>query len=108
MATPSKTQTGIVEVTIYIGTVKPDPFELSKGKNEQVQWLCGQKHDHNANPNGCFRAHFDHLSPFVKNEFRKHGELSGPVRGDAALGEYKYNVDIPGQPTLDPIGVVKP
>lgn len=117
MATPSKTpqpELGYVPVKINTDpktkkiTVSPDPFEVSKGNKEQVQWICGQNHDHN-NPKGCFWIHFDKESPFDKKEFRKHMELSSPPN-DASVIEkkYKYSVDIDGYPTLDPIGVVKP
>jgi hypothetical protein len=118
MATPitSKPGPGIITVQINVDpnkkeiSVSLDPFEVSKGRKEQVEWVCGQNHGHD-DPKGCFWVHFDKECPFDKKEAHFHKELSGPPNAASVIDKkYKYTVEIPGYPLyppLDPIGIVR-
>lgn len=115
MATPitSKPTPGLIRVEINVDpknktvTVSLDPFEVSKKQKDQVQWICGQNHQHDYQK-GCFWIHFDQDCPFDKKEARFHEELSGPPNDSSVIDQkYKYTVEVHDYPPLDPLGVVR-
>jgi len=74
---------------------QPDVSVSIKG-NDHVVWTC----------KGKFRVTFDAETPFADREFNEHKPDSGPVRANAAHGEYKYTVEAGGK--LDPKVIVGP
>jgi len=86
--------------------VFPEQFWVSRAEKQQVMWVCKQTHTHGSD---CFRAHFDEGSPFTQTEFTEDLQLSGEHDSNAQLNKpYKYTVEVPGFPPLDPLGGVKP
>jgi hypothetical protein len=103
----------VVEIGLDInGNIEADPdyFEIRKSKNEEVKWVCVQKHDH---PKGepCFTVDFDKKngSPFYESQFSSDAPFSGLAKRNVLPGSkiYEYTVRIPGKPDLDPGGGVK-
>jgi hypothetical protein len=103
-----------VEVEIYMDPItkkieaNPETFYVSISKNEEVEFVCKQPHEHGRHK--CFLVHFDEPqgSPFAEHTFKDHGARSGcaiVAHGDT---EYKYTVWVPGVEPLDPRGVVLP
>jgi hypothetical protein len=128
MATPKQVIVqGPKDVLVEIGldpqkniTVKPDPFKVSKKKEQQVVWKCTLNHEHGAGGVPCFTVDFNanegmldlkqHRSgtPFSNWHFCGHGAASGPaiVTPDETK-LYKYTVSMNGN-SLDPKGGVDP
>jgi hypothetical protein len=98
-----------VPVTIRIEkdgaiTVSPDPFFVSKGKNQEVAWICSDR-------KAYFTVDFDkNGSPFYEQQFSSSQPCSGLVRR-AVLPDphktYSYTVRVRGK-TLDPDGGILP
>lgn len=117
MATPRMIyKEGPHEVRVHIGldangqiTVDPDPFWIYEQEEEQVRWVCVQRHKHGDSNNPCFTIDFDGgITPFNEPHFEGHGALSDrPTKQAIRNKEYKYTVTIGGQ-TLDPSGGVRP
>jgi hypothetical protein len=104
------------EVRVHIGldtngniVVDPDPFWIYRHQEEQVRWVCVQRHTHGDENHPCFTVDFDKGtgSPFERSHFQGHGDLSDlPTSGAAHNKEYKYTIRINGK-ELDPIGGVR-
>ena len=120
MATPKLVIRGPKDVLVEIGldpegniTVKPDPFHVSKGEEQQLVWECkreiSEKHDHGNEGSPCFTVDFNEKngSPFMDWHFQNHGVVSSKVREDVLAGPtpYKYTISMHGK-KLDPTGVV--
>lgn len=106
------------EVRVHIGlnaqgkiTVEPNPFWIYRCEQEQVRWVCVQRHTHGDPKNDpCFIVDFEKEtgSPFVRSQFQGHGDVSDLPRADATDNqEYKYTVRI-GNKIWDPGGGVRP
>jgi len=82
--------------------VSPDPFFVSKGRNQEVVWVCSDR-------NAYFTVDFDkNGSPFYESQFGSSSPCSGLVRRDVLSDPhkiYKYTVRVRGN-TLDPGGGV--
>ena len=90
-----------VTITIVNGqiTVSPDPFHVSKSRNEEVEWIY----------NGKFVVDFGTDSPFCESQFNDQFPFSGPVGHKvkpSTTKHYKYTITIAGVPPLDPDGQV--
>ena len=86
----------------------PDYFQISKGRNEEVRWVCGQNHKHN-DGGPCFTVDFEkNGSPFYESQFSSEAPVSGLAKRTVLPGPkiYEYTVRI-GDKTLDPGGGVK-
>jgi hypothetical protein len=101
-------------VEIYLDAAKvvanPPYFEVSKGQNEEVVWVCVEKHAHRPNDEPCFTIDFEtNGSPFYERQFSSDSPVSGLVRRDVLPGPkvYKYTVRF-GDASEDPGGGVKP
>ena len=116
-ATVQQKESPKVKVTIFADrktkkiTVDPDKFLVSKGKKEEVQWLCTQEHKHQSDM--CFTVHFGKAngSPFTKDTFKNHQVSSGLVHEKVEPSDtqfYEYTVTVPGVGVLDPKGGVTP
>jgi hypothetical protein len=103
------------EVIIEIGfdnqgnmRADPDYFQISKGRNEEVRWVCAQNHKHNED-GPCFTVDFEkNGSPFYESQFSSEAPVSGLARRNVLPGPkiYEYTVRI-GDKTMDPGGGVK-
>lgn len=89
---------------------KPDYFEVSKGNNEEVMWVCMQEHAHRRDGQPCFTVDFDkNGSPFYESQFSSDSPISGLVRRDVLPGPKRYNYTVrAGNKSLDPGGGVRP
>jgi len=90
----------VVTITIVNGqiTVSPDPFHVSKRRNEEVVWFYN---------NGSFEVDFVE-SPFNDTQFTDQLPVSGLVRRNVLPSKtkhYKYTVTI-GAYSSDPDGQV--
>ncbi len=113
---PSGPRPGFREVVVEIGLdinanieADPDYFEIRKSKNEEVKWVCVQRHDH-AKDGPCFTVEFEkNGSPFYESQFSSDAPFSGLAKRTVLPGPktYNYTVRIPGKPDLDPGGGVK-
>lgn len=113
---PSGPRPGFREVVVEIGLdinanieADPDYFEIRKSKNEEVKWVCVQRHDH-AKDGPCFTVEFEkNGSPFYESQFSSDAPFSGLAKRNVLPGPkiYNYTVRIPGKPDLDPGGGVK-
>jgi hypothetical protein len=113
---PSGPRSGFREVIVEIGVdingnieADPDYFEVSKRKNEEVKWVCVQKHDH-PKDGPCFTVDFEkNGSPFYESQFSSAAPFSGPAKRNVLPGPkiYNYTVRIAGKLDLDPGGGVK-
>jgi len=113
---PSGTRPGFREVIVEIGLgidgnieADPDYFEISKSKNEEVKWVCVQKHEH-PKDGPCFTVDFEkNGSPFYESQFSSAAPFSGLAKRNVLPGPkiYNYTVRIPGKPDLDPGGGVQ-
>lgn len=86
---------------------KPKTFRVSKSRNEEVIWVCAEKH---AQGQPCFTVDFEtNGSPFYEKQFGSDAPVSGLVRRDVLAGpkKYKYTVRL-GSVVDDPEGVVDP
>ena len=86
----------------------PDYFQISKGRNEEVRWVCVQNHKHN-DDGPCFTVDFEkNGSPFYESQFSSEAPVSGLAKRTVLPGPkiYEYTVRI-GDKTLDPGGGVK-
>jgi hypothetical protein len=114
MATPALGQSSR-EVVVSIGLDKdgniralPEYFMVSKGRNEEVRWVCASDHDHKQD-GPCFTVDFEENgSPFYESQFSSDAPVSGLARRDVLPGPkvYKYTVRV-GDKTLDPGGGVR-
>jgi hypothetical protein len=87
----------------------PDYFEVSKGNNEEVRWVCVQDHEH-SKVGPCFTVDFEkNGSPFYESQFSSDAPVSGLARRNVMPGpkRYNYTVRIAGKNDLDPGGGVK-
>jgi hypothetical protein len=101
-----------VEISIAAEKVVANPpkFEVSKGQDEEVVWVCVAEHDHRPNDEPCFTIDFEtNGSPFYETQFSSDSPVSGLVRRNVLPGPkvYKYTVRF-GNLTEDPGGGVKP
>jgi len=88
----------------------PDYFEVSKGKNEEVRWVCAQDHKHDRADGPCFSVDFEkNGSPFYESQFSSDAPVSGLAKRNVLPGPkiYKYTVRIVGKADLDPGGGIK-
>ena len=88
----------------------PDYFEVSKGRNEEVRWVCAQDHKHDRADGPCFSVDFEkNDSPFYESQFSSDAPVSGLAKRNVLPGPkiYKYTVRIVGKADLDPGGGVK-
>jgi hypothetical protein len=88
--------------------VFPPYFEVSKSRNEEVRWVCAQKHEH-PKDGPCFTVDFEkNGSPFYESQFSSDAPVSGLARRNVLPGPkiYNYTVRI-GDKALDPGGGVK-
>jgi hypothetical protein len=88
--------------------VFPPYFQVSKSKNEEVRWVCAQKHDHTKD-RPCFTVDFEkNGSPFYESQFSSDAPVSGLAKRSVLPGPkiYNYTVRV-GDKTLDPGGGVK-
>jgi hypothetical protein len=88
--------------------VSPKYFQVSKGGNQEVRWVCAQKHDH-PKDGPCFSVEFQNNdSPFYEFQFTSDAPVSGLVRRSVlpSSRRYEYTVRI-GDKFLDPGGGVK-
>ena len=105
------------EVRIEIGlgpdnqiVTKPKTFRVSKSKNQEVVWVCAEKHEHRVGAPPCFTVDFEtNGSPFYEKQFGSDAPVSGLVRRDVLAGpkKYKYTVRL-GSAVDDPEGEVDP
>jgi hypothetical protein len=102
------------QVVVLIGldqdgeiVVHPKKFWVHKSENDEVEWFCFRKHDHNDPDDACFTVNFNkNGSPFSTSTFTSDHPRSGlPVVGPSPR-EYGYTVTV-GLKTLDPGGGVK-
>jgi hypothetical protein len=86
----------------------PEYFIVSKGRNEEVRWVCAQNHEHDED-GPCFTVDFEkNGSPFYESQFSSDAPVSGLARRSVLPGPkvYNYTVRI-GDKTQDPGGGVK-
>ena len=103
------------EVLVKIGlddkgniVAAPEYFQISKGRNEEVRWVCVQNHKHN-DGGPCFTVDFEkNGSPFYESQFSSEAPVSGLAKRNVLPGPkiYEYTIRI-GDKTLDPGGGVK-
>jgi hypothetical protein len=116
MATPAlDSRSGFREVIVNVGldsnqNIKVDPpyFSISKGKNEEVRWVCVQEHECGSD-GPCFTVDFEENgSPFYESQFSSDAPVSGLARRNVLPGPkiYEYTVRI-GNKSLDPGGGVR-
>ena len=113
---PSETRPGFREVIVEIGLdidgkIEADPyyFVVSKSKNEEVKWVCVQKHEH-PKDGPCFTVDFEkNDSPFYESQFSSDAPFSGLAKRNVLPGSkiYEYTVRMAGKDDLDPGGGVK-
>jgi len=88
--------------------VHPKKFWVHKSENDEVEWVCLRKHNHDNPSDPCFTVDFskNNGSPFSRSTFKNDRARSGlPVVG-AGPTEFEYTVTV-GTETLDPGGGVK-
>jgi hypothetical protein len=88
--------------------VFPTYFYVSKSRNEEVTWVCVQKHEHSKD-GPCFTVDFEkNGSPFNESQFSSDAAVSGLVKRNVLPGSkiYNYTVRI-GDKKLDPGGGVR-
>ena len=88
----------------------PKSFRVSKCRNEEIVWVCVEKHHHRNGEQPCFTVDFEtNGSPFYESQFSSHTAVSGLVRRSVLAGpkRYKYTVRV-GDVVDDPDGVVDP
>jgi hypothetical protein len=86
----------------------PDYFQVSKRRNEEVRWVCGQDHEH-PKDGPCFTVDFEkNGSPFYESQFSSDAPVSGLAKRSVLPGPkiYNYTVRV-GDKSLDPGGGVK-
>ena len=103
------------EVLVNIGldskgdiVADPEYFQVSKGRSEEVRWVCTQNHEHDKG-GPCFTVDFEkNGSPFYESQFSSDSPVSGPARRNVLPGPkiYEYTVRVGGK-TLDPGGGIK-
>lgn len=118
MATAPKAIGEAVPVNIIVDNtgaikVEPDPFWVSKGKNEEVVWHCTSTDPNDPHPDFEVVFGTERGSPFHETRFNKERQRSGLVKPDAKVSGpkdpylYKYTVTV-GKNSLDPGGGVNP
>jgi hypothetical protein len=104
------------DVVVHIGLndkgeieAVPEYFQVSKNGNEEVRWVCAQRHEH-PQDRPCFTVEFEkNGSPFYESQFSSDAPVSGLVRRSVLAGPkiYNYTVRVDGK-SLDPGGGVRP
>jgi hypothetical protein len=80
-------------------TVTPPEIEINRLLGESIQWECNVPQ---------FLICFGQRTPFDSYHFHERSPMSGRVNGAAKSGPYKYSIECPGVPPLDPTVIVRP
>jgi hypothetical protein len=86
-----------------LGSATPDPFRISKDRNQQVKWVA-------FDGKTPFTVEFKKDSPFYETQFSDKSPYSGIIRRSVLCDPaktYEYTVRIAGR-VKDPGGIVDP
>ena len=91
----------VVKITVANNqiSVAPSDVTIDRINGDTVRWECNRND---------FLVCFGSTSPFDEYHFHTANPHSKGVRPGAKSGTYKYSIEVPGLPPLDPTVIVKP